>query len=376
MSNKSVLVLSLDFPPNDGGISRLSAGAVAALEVSGVRTRVITFNKGTRSGLDRPTSIVHEVDSRKGLRDFQIFREIRRFLQEFGKDAPILATLWNPEATLAMIAGAQKYSVLAHGNEVMSYPRNGFKGQLRRVVLERAHAVVCNSYFTEKLVKRIAPKSKTAVLNPAIDANKFSTPLTKKEAKLQLGLPDDKQIILTVARLDPIKGHGTVLRAMANLPEELLSNLLYVIIGKGKMLASLVSLANELNIEPYVRFAGFVKDDDLPMWYGAADLFVLTSYVDPNNRGMEGFGMAFTEAQAAGLPVIGTRSGGIPDAVKEGEGGWLIPEHDIDALAQHLQKLLSEPEIFAEQGKLGAERVRREMSWQGYASRIIEILDL
>ncbi len=367
-------MLSLDFPPNDGGISRLSAGAVAALEASGMRARAVTFKMGNRSGLMRPSSHIEEVDVRKGKRDWQIVREIRRYIYEFGKEAPILATLWNPEATLAMLAGAKRYSILAHGNEVMSYKRNGFKGQLRRIVMERAHAVICNSRYTESLVKSIAPKSRTAVLNPAIDAEKFTPPLSYKEARHRLGLPDDKKVLLTVARLDPIKGHETVLRAMASLPNEVLTGLFYVIIGKGKMQPTLTSLVKELNLEPYVRFAGFVKDDDLPVWYGAANLFVLTSYIDPYTRGMEGFGMAFTEAQAAGLPVIGTQSGGIPDAVKEGEGGWLIQEHDHLALAQHMQKLISDPEVFAEQGKLGAERVRRDMTWTGYASRLKELI--
>ncbi len=117
-----------------------------------------------------------------------------------------------------------------------------------------------------------------------------------------------------------------------------------------------------------------MADEGLLKWYAAADLFLLCSVVDPLLRGMEGFGMALTEAQAAGIPVIGTRSGGIPDAVKEDEGGWLIDEGDYQALAKHLLALAQDTNTFADQGALGAQRVRREMSWVGYAARIRELI--
>jgi phosphatidylinositol alpha-1,6-mannosyltransferase len=369
-----LLFLSLDYPPNDGGISRLASGAVSALVAAGVRTGAITFASGGRTGLPRPSGKVTEVTRRKGLRDWQIFRLVRRYLHNHGREAPILASVWNPEATLALLAGARRVTILAHGNEVMPYAQKSPKARLRRFVLERARVVVCNSHFTETLVRQIAPVARTAVLNPAIDADRFRTPMPISEARRHLDLPPDKRIILTVARLDPIKGHETVLRAIAELSEEQRSELLYVIIGKGEMQTYLSSLARELSLETHVRFAGFVSDADLPTWYRAADLFVLPSILDPERRGMEGFGMALTEAQAAGLPVIGTRSGGIPDAVHEGEGGWLIAERDHVALADHLRQLVSAPEIFAEQGSLGAERVRREMTWSGYAQRLMELM--
>jgi len=137
---------------------------------------------------------------------------------------------------------------------------------------------------------------------------------------------------------------------------------------------SLEKLTHELGLEQQVRFAGFVADCKLPQWYGAADLFVLTSIVDYNTRGMEGFGMAFTEAQAAGLPVIGTRSGGIPDAVREGEGGWLIAERDVSELADHFHNFALKPEIFIKQGQLARQRILREMSWKLYAQRLLELV--
>ncbi|MCE6949622.1 glycosyltransferase family 4 protein [Cereibacter sphaeroides] len=371
---RELLLLSLDYPPNDGGISRLVSEAVAALEAAGQKTRVVTFASGGRTGLPRPESEVAEVDRRKGLRDLQLLQLVRRHLRQYGPDAPIVTSVWSPEATLAMLAGARRVTILAHGNEVMPYRRQVLKTRLRRLVLGRAKMVVCNSRFTESLVRQIAPQARTAVLNPAIDADHYHPPMSRAGARQHLGLPLTKRIVLTVARLDPIKGHETMLRAMAELTEAARADLLYVIIGKGEMRDPLTRLAHELGLAAQVHFAGFVADADLSAWYGAADLFVLPSVVDSERGGMEGFGMALTEAQAAGLPVIGTRSGGIPDAVREGDGGWLIPERDHIALASHVRRLLDAPDVFAEQGRRGAERVRREMTWAGYAQRLMELI--
>jgi phosphatidylinositol alpha-1,6-mannosyltransferase len=327
-----------------------------------------------REGPKRPVGSVTEVSRRKGMRDWQVFKEIRNHLRQYGRDLPILATVWNPEATLALLAGARRVTILAHGNEVMPYPRNGLKARVRRMVLERARVVVCNSRFTEGLVKQIAPNVRSVVLNPAIDADRFCSKVSAHEARKRLGLSLSKRIILTVARLDPIKGQETVLRAMAELNDKERTDLLYVIIGKGEMKDRLKALTRELALEANVYFPGFVTDVDLALWYRAVNIFILTSIVDTTRRGMEGFGMALTEAQAAGLPVIGTRSGGIPDAVQEGEGGWLIAERDTAALASHLRRLMADPDVFTEQGRRGAERVRREMTWSRYAECLRELM--
>lgn len=374
MSDPDLLVLSLDFPPNDGGISRLAADAVSALGQAGAKIRVATFAANSQIGLVRPACEVVEIGRRKGLRDWQLIREIRSHLRRHGKGAQILATIWNPEATLAMLAGARRVTILAHGNEVMPYPHPGPKSLIRRIVLERARVVICNSRFTESFVRRIAPQARTEVLNPAVDTQRFAPRVPRAQARRFLGLPLVARVVLTVARLDPVKGHETVLRALAALSELQRARILYVIIGSGAMRRPLAAQVHALGLSDCVRFAGFVPDDDLLMWYTAADLCVMPSIVDTGRSAMEGFGMTLTEAQAVGLPVIGTRSGGIPDAVAEGDGGWLIDERDAQALADHLRRLIDQPEDFADQGRRAAARMRREMSWDGYARRLLELI--
>jgi phosphatidylinositol alpha-1,6-mannosyltransferase len=369
------ILLSLDYPPNDGGISRLSAGLAEALREAERSPIVVTFAAQGRQGLARPIVAHIEVNRRKGMRDLQIMQAVRHHLDTARScDVPILATVWNPEATLAMLVGAKRVSILAHGNEVMPYRSGHPKALLRRFVLERAHAVICNSRFTQGLVRDIAPRAHTSVLSPAVDAEAFRPKLDRRAARLSLGLPEQARILLTIARLDPIKGHETVLRAMGQLPPEARRQLYYVIVGKGQMRDSLEVMAAKLSLSEQVFFAGFVGDCDLHKWHAAADVFILASRIDRSRRGMEGFGMALTEAQAAGLPVIGTKSGGIPDAIKDGEGGWLIDEEDTCALAARLSELVAHPEAFWREGTRAAARIQREMTWAGYADRLLDLI--
>tara|TARA_B100000900_G_scaffold395169_1_gene393293 strand:+ start:998 stop:2122 length:1125 start_codon:yes stop_codon:yes gene_type:complete len=359
----NLLLVSLDYPPNDGGISRISGDIIRSLVTKGYLTSVLTFSTSQNNASKRPNADYLNISKLKGLRDLQLIYNVFKV----GREKRILATVWNPGATLAMLAGAKRVSILVHGTEILEYNDKPFRSWLRRIVLERANHVICNSKFNEKLVNKIAPKAKTYVINPGINLERFKVSSEKNKIRQKLNLPLDKKILLTVSRLVESKDHATVLKAISLLSDYQRSKILYVIIGKGLMLKKLMTLTRELKIVDQVRYVGF-QDDSLPLWYQASDLFVLTS------SGVEGFGITFIEAQASGVAVIGTRCGGIPDAVCEGEGGWLINEKDTLALASHLKKLITNPELIEEQGKLGLARVKREFNLDNYTSKLIELI--
>jgi phosphatidylinositol alpha-1,6-mannosyltransferase len=296
-----------------------------------------------------------------------------------GRGNTVLASVWNPEATLAMLLGLvgllpRNLWVMAHGNEVMAYPktsgRYALKGWLRRRVLHYARGVICNSHYTEQLVKSLAPSANTLVINPGVDSRQFAVTEGAANCRHRFTLPEGKRLLLSVSRLDRHKGHDLVLRALSAMTPEDRQRLHYVVAGKGDQLIALQQLAKTLAVAEQVTWLGYVADADLPYLYKAADLFVLCTREDPESRGVEGFGMVFLEAQAAGLPVVGTRAGGIPDAIAEGEGGWLIPQDDIDALAAHLRRLAANSVDVAEQGQLGQRRVARSGSWQYYVNTL------
>jgi phosphatidyl-myo-inositol dimannoside synthase len=289
-----------------------------------------------------------------------------------------VASVWNPEATVLWLARRRDIVVMAHGNEVMRYPsglRYVVKTWLRKRVLASARSVVCNSRYTEALVRAISSEARTVVINPGVDAARFAVAVDQDRSKARFGISPRRRIVLSVSRMDAYKGHDTVLRALAELPVAVRQQIQYVVAGRGGHLAELQRQARSLGLEDVVIWLGFVADADLPALYACADLFVLCTREDAQMRGVEGFGMVFLEAQAAGVPVIGTKAGGIPDAIDEGNGGWLIDQDDVAALGAHLRRLVHDQTAFREQGERGRHRAKTKGSWTAYVSQLAKVID-
>ena len=116
----------------------------------------------------------------------------------------------------------------------------------------------------------------------------------------------------------------------------------YLIVGAGPDRPRLEDLAVRLGVQNQVRFLGTLPLSEIVELYNVADLFLMLSREDPPD--VEGFGLVFLEAAACGLPSVGGRSGGIPDAIEEGKSGWLVDPRDTQAIAATLIDLLSSRE--------------------------------
>ena len=177
-----------------------------------------------------------------------------------------------------------------------------------------------------------------------------------------------------MSRIHHYKAHDTVLRAIASLAPDERTRLIYLVVGKGPYELELRRLAGELGVESHLRWLGFVSEEDLPQVYGASDLFVLCTRDAPEERAVEGFGLVFLEAQSCGTPVVGTRSGGIPAAIRDGKGGWLIEQDDGQKLTDIIRELIRSPESFRIAGTQARERVLRENTWERYGQRFVSTL--
>ena len=149
--------------------------------------------------------------------------------------------------------------------------------------------------------------------------------------KQHLNLPSDSHIIGCVARLVPIKGVQYLLKA---IPKIGISDLHIVIAGDGELRKTLVEVARDLNILPQVHFLGFWKD--LKEVYADIELLVVPSLY-------EGCPIAILEGMASGKPVIASKVGGIPDIIRQGENGILVPPKDSEELARAIHKILTNP---------------------------------
>ena len=129
------------------------------------------------------------------------------------------------------------------------------------------------------------------------------------------------------------------------------------------MRQSLENLVAELALQKHVRFLGFVPDATLIDWYNAADIFIMPSRLGTGtDRGVEGFGIVYLEANACNTPVIGGRSGGVPDAVEDGLSGLLVDPQSPQDIADAIAKLLADPAYGRRLGEQGRSRVLKRFT--------------
>ena len=356
-----MIVFSFDYPPRDGGIARLSSEIVSAAAAAGVAVEVLT-QSSELSGLSVPGVPTDRVNPERPRRELAALMRVPSW-----RDAVVVSGIWYPEGLLAALGQPRFHAILAHGMELMPAPsplRRRLWSTLQRRTLEGAQVVVANSRYTAEWVRRTAPEAVVEVVPLAVDATRF-TPVGREAERGRRGW-GGKQVVLTVSRLSGYKAHDTVLRALAQLPSEARGDLRYAIAGRGPAEASLRALAEELGVASMVEWLGFVPESELASLYAASDLFVLLTREREATREVEGFGLVFLEAQACGTAVLGARTGGIPDAVAEGEGGWLIAADDEAGLGVHLRALVTSPEAVRAEGARGRVRVLRDCSWEGY----------
>lgn len=175
---------------------------------------------------------------------------------------------------------------------------------------------------------------KNLYLSPVgMDYNRFQ-PRDKNESREKLGISQDKKIVLFVGRLSPEKGIEYLLDAMKQIPDVQGDIVLYIVgIGQKEYQNHLEEYVNKLNISTRVKFVGYIPNHILPIWYSAADVFVMPSP-------LEWYGLVAAEAMACGTPVIVSNAGGAIDIVKEYECGVLVEPKNSHSIAHAIGQVL------------------------------------
>jgi len=279
--------------------------------------------------------------------------------------------------------------VYAHSEDVTIAGR--WKRLSLRLALGRAVSVVAPSRFTrQELVALGVPPARLRVIHPGVEI----LPVDPSGCPAWLEPLRRKWLVLTVARLVLRKGQDMVLRALPRLVEQL-PDTHYLVVGSGPDLGRLKALAEELGIAGYVTFAGQVSDVDLGACYHACQVFVMPTRRDVEQGAtgpyqfvqqedalhrklvrseVEGFGIAYLEAAAAGKPAIGSRSGGASEAVLDGETGLLVDALDVDALAASILRLALDPEYAHSLGAAGQARVAHGLRAEDFANQLTDLL--
>ncbi len=238
-------------------------------------------------------------------------------------------------------------------------------------MFSRARKVYAVSGFTrDALVAAGVEEEKVAVINNGVAAGELLGPAGESRIAGDLDL-GGKRVLLTIARLDVHKGHDVVIRAMPGILREV-PDAVYVIVGQGLMRPRLEKLAADVGVAGRVLFTGELSRPDLVALLKACDVFILNSRVEGGNA--EGFGIVLLEAGVFRKPVVGGRSGGIPDAVEDGLSGILVDPLDPEDVAGAVVSILKDPELAARLGEAGYLRATREFTWKAVVERILSAL--
>ncbi|ADA66512.1 glycosyl transferase group 1 [Thermotoga petrophila RKU-10] len=214
----------------------------------------------------------------------------------------------------------------------------------------------------ESVKKLYGRKISTPVIYNGIDVQKFSIDQPKRVDR-------DKTILINVARLSREKNHALLVRAFSKAVQSC-PNLELWLVGDGELRRDIEELVKQLGLEEKVKFFGVRSD--VPELLSQADIFVLSS-------DYEGSGLVVAEAMAAGLPVIATAIGGIPEILEGGRAGILVPPKDVDALAKAIVELARDEKKRAELSdygrKLVAERFDIRRTVREYEKLYLELLE-
>lgn len=218
--------------------------------------------------------------------------------------------------------------------------------------------------WKRKLIDLGCAPDKIKVHRMGIDCNNFDF----HERRLARG---EAVRIISTGRLVEKKGFEYAIRAIANLVRAG-ALVQYTIIGDGPLREEMTSLIREHGVADSVQLAGRLERHMIADRLRAAHLYLAPS-VTAKNGDREGIPVAIMEAMATGLPVASTVHSGIPELVNDGKSGFLVPERDVDALAERLEYLIEHPEIWPEMGRAGREHVEEHFDIEKLNDQLVEI---
>jgi phosphatidylinositol alpha-1,6-mannosyltransferase len=386
-----ICVLTDHFPPLRGGVSRYTYEIIYHWLKQGVEVTIVTtvipdddlfsYHKKVRENL--------YFVKKTGLGYYRAFLVFCQFIKIVFKQKPDIVFLpyWYPYSLFMwpfFYLAFKRYPFIigCHGAEILGlHPHSSFK--VRRIVkwigrqaLKNARRVFAVSNYTASEIVKLGVNPRNIEIFPnGVDYQKFAPREINRELVFtKHGIPNTKSpILLTVAQLNVRKGMDVVIKVVAKLKE---NNrfVRYIIVGNGEDEYRLRELITQHNLNDRVFILKNVKDDDLIELYNLCELFLLLSRHE-RDINVEGFGIAFLEANACKKPVIAGNSGGIPDAVDDGKSGFLVEPNNINEIKEKILYLLDNQRISWEMGKYGRQRVIEEFNWGKIASNMIRRME-
>ncbi len=252
--------------------------------------------------------------------------------------------------------------------------------EVEKQILEQSQRVVATSpQERNDLRKLVSDLGQIDIVPCGTDIGNFR-PISKAEARKQLGIPAKEKVVLYVGRFDKRKGIETLVRAMGELRSKLdrgeeidPQHLKLLVVGGSDPLEAdgaerrrIEEIVTELDLIANTEFVGMVGHDRLPLYYTAADVCVIPSHYEP-------FGLVAIEAMACGTPVVASDVGGLKFTVISEETGLLVPAQDVDGFANAIERILTDDIWTRKIRKQASARVQQNFSWAGVAVQLSDL---
>jgi phosphatidylinositol alpha-1,6-mannosyltransferase len=369
------LIVTNDFPPRPGGIQAFVHGLAVRQPADSVVVYAPAWAGAEAFDAQQPFEVVRHPTSLM-LPVPAVARRAAEIVRAHGCD-----TVWfGAAAPLGLLApalrraGVQRVVAQTHGHEVGWAQLPAARQMLQRIARGADVVTYLGEYTRRRLAAAVDGLTELRRLPPGVDTDVFSPDVDGTEVRARLGL-GDRPVVVCVSRLVPRKGQDVLIRALPEIRRRVPGAALLLVSG-GPDAPRLQRLAVQTGVADDVVFTGSVEWADLPGYYAAGDVFAMPCRTRRRGLDVEGLGIVYLEASATGLPVVAGDSGGAPDAVREGETGYVVNGRSVAEVADRVATLLADRELAAKMGAAGRAWVEEEWRWDTLAARMGQILSV
>ena len=374
---RRTLIVTNDFPPRRGGIQSFIHELALRLDPGQLTVYAPKWEGDAAFDAAQPFEVVRHPSS------LMIGGPgVRRRAAELARSRKAEVVIFGASAPLGLItpvlrkAGVRRAIAITHGHEAGWAALPVARQLLRRIGNETDVMTYLGEYFRVRDAGALSPQAaaRMARLHPGVDGGTFRPDESARRLIRDRHGLGDRPVVVCVSRLVPRKGQDTLLRAWPAVIEKIPDAVL-LIAGRGPYEKALRQQAEQAGVAGSVIFTGPVPQDELPAHYAAGDVFSMPCRTRRGGLDVEGLGIVYLDASAAGLPVVGGDSGGAPDAILEGETGYVVGGRDVGALSDRLIALLQDPAGARAMGEKGRAWVERDWNWDIIAARLRALID-
>lgn len=378
-SGRRVAVLTGTFHPEVGGPPTYLYYLLPGLRDAGHTVRLVTFGEPSASD-DQYGYAVQRISRSGGLlaRQARLLRALWGltrgadvlFIMGYVLPLPLLRLFFRGRVVAKIVSdftweyadrtGRTTLDVNAFQTARLPVPLRLLRAYYRWCVRLADAVIVPSGHVARLVIGWGVPADRVQVIHNALPPiSLHETP--RADLRAALGLPLSTPLLVSVARLTPVKGVDVALHALTCLP-----NAHFVVVGDGPQQVELAALAQALGIAARVTFTGRQPHDTVQRYLRAADVFVLSSRT-------EGLSHVLLEALACATPAVATAVGGNPEILTDGVNGLLVPSEDAEALAAAVRRVLADSALAQQLAAAGYAR-SRDFSWDATLKRTLAVL--